>query len=201
MAPPLYIDLDFTLSYAVYKDAAQTKVSKFVFRPGAREFLEALSAYGDLRLLTASEDGWAEDALSFRPDLRRFFSRIIQRNDMDLVENQIARVFSLSGISEGEKSEMVGMIQPIAEPGVVFDDQAYGSEIWLLKSVVVGTYAMGKDLWIRVDKFTRSNPDGAGLERALYKFRSRNVRGSRTLGKNSVELGRVAGYNPVTAPF
>lgn len=194
--PPLYIDLDFTLSYPVYKDAAETQVSRFVFRPGALEFLEALSTYGTLILLTASEDGWAEDALSGRKDLRRLFSRIIQRNDLEIVENQISWVFSLAGVSENEKLGMLEMIQPVAEPGVIFDDQAFGSPAWFLKSVSVGTYAMGKDLWIQVDKFSRTNPDAGGLERAFYRFRTRNVSKN---GENPVELSGTSGYNPLTA--
>lgn len=195
--PPIYVDLDLTLSYPVYTDATKAKVSRFVFRPGAFEFLGALSAYGDLRLLTASEDGWAEDALSLRGDLRRFFSKIIAREEMAQVESQIVSIFKLAGVSESEKLGMVSMVQPIVEPGVIFDDQAYGSAIWMLKSVSVGTYDMGPDLWIRVDKFSRGNPDGSGLERALYKFRTRNVR--RGKRKNSVELAGVSGYNLVNA--
>ncbi len=196
MMPPLYIDLDFTLSYPVFSDPVQMKVSRIVFRQGAKEFLEALSAYGDLVLLTMSEDGWAEDQLEKRKDLRRMFSRIIQRNDMNLVENQVASIFALAGVSESEKLGMVSMIRPIAEPGVIFDDQRYGSEAWLLKSVAVGTYDMGRDLWIQVEKFSRETPDSGGLERAFYRFKKRNVKG---LGKNPVELAGAAGYNPSAA--
>lgn len=194
--PPIFIDLDLTLSYPVYTDATEAKVSKFVFRPSAAEFLKVLSGYGDLILLTASEDGWAEDVLSNRKDLRRFFSRIIQRNDMAEIEHQIVSIFNLAGVSESEKLDLVAMIKPISEPGVIFDDQRYGSDIWMLKSVSVGTYGMGRDFWIQVEKFSRETPDSGGLERALYRFRTRNVR-----RRNPVELAGTRGYNQATAGF
>ncbi len=196
--PPIFVDLDFTLSYPVFKDVERTIVSRFVFRPGAYEFLDALSKFGDLQMLTASREGWAEDALSSRKDLRSFFSRIITMEDMAGIEDKVEAIFSLAGVSDSEKLDMLGTVKPITDVGVVFDDQAYGSDVWFLKSLAVGIYNMGPDLWVRVDRFSRENPDASGLERALHRFRIRNVRWK---GRNPVELSGTPGYNALTAAF
>jgi hypothetical protein len=171
--PPIYVDLDGTISYPVYKSE---KLDHFVFRPGALPFLEALSRHGELRLLTMSEGGWAEDALSERPDLEALFSMIITMEDLADVERRLKQIFSLAGLSDGEKLDMVGMVKPIVEPGIAFDDQAYGSGAWYLKSVAIGTFDLGPDLWIKVDPFSKNSPDRGGLERAFHRFRARNSR-------------------------
>lgn len=195
--PPIYVDLDFTLSYPVYTDETKKKVDHFVFRPGALPFLEALSRHGELRLLTMSEGGWAEMALSERPDLERLFSLIITAEDMTDVEQRLGAIFSLAGVSDEEKLDMVGMVKPISEPGLAFDDQAYGSGAWYLKSVSIGTFDLGPDLWIKVDPFSASSPDRNGLERAFHRFRTRNKRWtgrSFTLGRKGLELGMDPSY-------
>lgn len=195
--PPIYIDLDNTLSYPIYTDESKKEVDHFVFRPGALPFLEALSRHGDLILLTASEGGWAREALSERPDLGKMFPEIITMEDMAEIEKQLQWIFSLAGLSESEKLGMVGMIKPISPPGIVFDDQAYGSSAWYLKSVSIGTFDLGPGLWIKVDAFSKSNPDLNGLERAFHRFKSRNAlwtgRGG-SLGRKDLDTVPGSGY-------
>jgi NLI interacting factor-like phosphatase len=195
--PPIYVDLDLTLCYPIWKDEEQTDVERFVFRPGALQFLEALTKFGDLYLLTASYLVWAERALSERKDLKALFVRLITMDDMEAVGGQVKAIFELPGLSDHEKLDMMGMIRRIADPGVIFDDQPYGSDAWFLKSLSTGSYDMGPDLWIRVDRFTREDPDSSGLRRALHRFRNRNARWK---GGNSMELSGGPGYNPITAP-
>lgn len=197
---PIYVDLDFTLAYPVYKDDEHTQLSRIVFRPGAEEFLGALSKFGELVLLTASVEGWAEDVLSRRPKLRKFFSTLIVGEDLSPVAEQVRAVFGLEGVSHSEKLDMLGMIHPIAPAGVIFDDQAYGSSAWFVKSCAVGTYSKGPELWIRVDAFSRGTPDSSGLERAFHRFKHRNDRWQGRV-QNPMELSGGAGYNPVTASF
>lgn len=194
---PVYIDLDFTISYPVYTDEEKKEVDHFVFRPGALPFLEALSRHGELILLTASEGGWAKEALSERPDLERMFSAIITMKEMEPIEKQLIWIFGIAGLSEDEKLGMVGMIKPIASPGIVFDDQAYGSSAWYLKAVAIGTFDLGPELWIKVDRFSRSNPDLNGLERAFHRFKSRNrlwTGRSSSLGRKDLDSALDPGY-------
>jgi hypothetical protein len=183
---PLYVDLDHCLSYPVYKGRKQEgEVDHFVFRPWAREFLEVLSTHGKPVLLTASEGGWAEAVLSERPDLRRLFDRVITMEDLQPVADQLNQIFNLQGLTDREQRAMVPMVQRIAEPGVIFDDQAYGSSAWYLKSVAVGTHDQGPAWWIRVERFARESPDRFGLERALYRYLTRS--------RNRVELSGIPG--------
>lgn len=197
--PPIYVDLDLTLSYPVYTDESKKEVDHFVFRSGALPFLEALSRHGELILLTASEGGWAKEALGERPDLGKMFSSIITMEDMALIEKQLQWIFSLAGLSESEKLGMMGMIQPISPPGIVFDDQAYGSSAWYLKSVAIGTFDLGPGLWIKVDAFSKGNPDLNGLERAFHRFKSRNAlwtgrSSSSSLGRKDLDTVPGSGY-------
>jgi hypothetical protein len=197
--PPIYIDLDQTLSYPVYTDEKKSKVDHFVFRPGALPFLEALSRHGELRILTMSEGGWAQRALRERPDLEAMFSMIITMEDMGDVESRLKDIFSLAGLSDGEKLDLVGMVKPISEPGIAFDDQAYGSSAWYLKSVSIGTFDLGPDLWIKVDPFSATHPDRSGLERAFHRFKARNSRWTGRgagLGRKGLELAERPGYTP-----
>lgn len=199
--PPIYVDLDLTLSYPVYTDEKKSKVDHFVFRPGALPFLEALSRHGELRILTMSEGGWAERALAERPDLERLFSLIITMEDMADTEERLKNIFSLAGLSDGEKLDLVGMVKPISEPGIAFDDQAYGSGAWYLKAVAIGTFDLGPDLWIKVDPFSATHPDRSGLERAFHRFRARNQRWTgrglgTSLGRKDLELAPGPGYTP-----
>lgn len=203
--PPIYVDLDFTLSYHTYTNEARAEVDHFVFRPGALAFLQALSRHGELRLLTMSNGGWADLAFAERPDLRDLFSLAITMEDLEEVEQRLQAIFSLAGVSEEEKLDMVGMIKPISEPGIAFDDQAYGSGAWYLKSVAIGTFDLGPDLWVKVDPFTKSSPDLNGLERAFHRFKARNSRwtgrgagpgtgGRNILGRKSLDAGPDPGY-------
>lgn len=198
--PPIYVDFDYTLSYPLFVGGDKRKLDRIVFRPGADAFLDALSNYGDPVLLTASEGGWAESALRGRKDLRGYFRRIITGEDLFPVERQLQEIFRLEGVSDAEKLELVALISPIAESGVIFDDQEYGSDAWYVKSVAVGNYGKGPDLWVRVTRFDQGHPDHKGLEQAFRRFRRRNDEWTGRLG-NSVELSGGPGYNPLAATF
>lgn len=189
--PPIYVDLDYTLEYPVYRK--NQEFDHFVFRPWAQEFLSSLSEYGDITILTASEGGWAEDALSERQDLRRLVSRIITLEDMQGIIAQVDGIFRME-MPESEKLELAGQIEPIAEPGVIFDDYAYGTDIYFAKSISVGTFLMGASLWIQVERFTEKSKDDEGLDQAFQEFVRRNDRWTRG-GFPGIGIPRGLGAN------
>lgn len=196
---PIYVDFDYTLSYAIYKDAAREKLSRFVFRPEAESFLKALSSYGEVVILTASIGDWARDALDDRPDLMSHVSRIIDGEDMEEVKTRIEMVAGIPGLSWKERRSMFEMIRPIAgtEPGFIFDDSPVGDELYYLKTIAIGVFSRGRDFWIQVPGFSREHPDAGGLEEAFHEFKKRNARrragldGSRRKIAIGLELERV----------
>jgi hypothetical protein len=197
---PIYVDFDYTLAYAIYKDAARREASRFVFRPGAGRFLEALSAYGDVRILTASVGDWARDALKERPELSRHVSGIIDGEALAKVDAQIEMVVGIPGLSREEKRSMLGTIKPIAEPGAIFDDVGPGDELYYLKTIAVGVFRHAPDFWIQVPEFSKENPDAGGLEEAFHEFRKRNALWQRAgMGGPTIamELESAQGYNPI----
>lgn len=200
MSSPLYIDLDHTLQYAVYKDATKEEVERFVFRPGAHEFLAALQPYGELILLTASDLSWASEALASRPDLSKQISGIISWEKLEPVSEKLQEIFSMAGISDYEKIEMTELVPAIAEPGVVFDDQPYWSGLYFVKAVAVGILKL-PDLWIQVPEFSKNSLDRAGLEGAFREFKRRNkvwnrhgIRYGMMGNRKGMELSSRRGY-------
>lgn len=174
---PIYVDFDYTLAYAIYKDIAREEVSRFVFRPGAERFLGALSVFSEVVILTASIGDWARDALMGRPELMANISRIIDGEELSKIQAQIELVLGIPGLSPTEKRSMLGMIQPIASaaPGVIFDDVPVGDELYYLKTIAVGVFPKGRDFWIQVPGFSKEHPDINGLEEAFREFIKRNA--------------------------
>lgn len=178
--PPIYVDLDNTLGYGVFRDAQGEIFERFVPRPGAEKFLSALARHGEPTVLTASEGRYARRALSSVPG-NALVSGLISREDLHPVE---ARVHEISVFLEDlsrRKGHHHGYVAAIAEgllseiprlgpPGPVFDDQPAESHMYWMKATAVG---IDESMWVQVPPFSPSTPDRGGLAAAYGEFLTR----------------------------
>lgn len=168
MVKPIYIDLDNTLGVGV--EARGNLV--FEVRPDAPWFVDAMSRYGDLWLLSWATRDWIRDAFAALGRTASRFRGVISREDLQVVRRQMDVVEDSPGLSDGDRRDLYRQIGPIAPPGVVFDDFPFGSEFHRMKSLAVGTFFMPHG-WIRVESYGPGGPDG-GLRKAYREFQRRN---------------------------
>lgn len=162
MGDPIYVDLDETLIHAVV-DPFSGNVQKILVRPGASEFLRALSRYGDVVLLTHAMKSHAKDGLKAIGAAAKYITKVISRENMVSVMQQLEAIDSEPSLSEKDRRELYAQVWPIAEPGVMFDDMSVGSWLQILKSAALG---IQDKMWIQVNRRDWSK----GLERAYRQF-------------------------------
>lgn len=168
---PIYIDLDETLGTAVYGPFSM-QPSAFEVRPEALWFLEALSRYGDLHLLTWAEIGWVKTAFRALGPHASLFKGVISREALLPVAMKLDAVDG-QNLPEAERLGLYKRIRPIAPPGVAFDDFPVGSRFYRIKTLAVGTFFMGPHLWIQVTAYESGTLDDS-LRLAYDEFQRRN---------------------------
>lgn len=173
----IYVDLDDTLVTSEI-DPQTGFATRIHPRPGAYEFLEHLSEFGPVRILTRAQRGHANLALSKLGEAAGFITETITRDQMGPVEDQLEAIFS-APISEESKRVLVRKVKPIFPKGVIFDNDEPWSDGYLLKTKSTGA---GFDEWIQVEPFDLETPDLGGLEKAFSKFLER---------RPGLSLGRV----------
>lgn len=164
----LYLDLDNTLVNPITD--LKGNVTGIIPRPGAEEFITKLSRDGDLYLLTAAQRKHADKALSLLWPASRLFKGIYSIEDMGPVVEQLEVIAEDPDLTPDEQIRLWSDIKPLFPPGVMFDDYAVGSWMYLLKAASIG---IGPDRWIEVEHFGNGAPDQDGLRKAYKDFRKR----------------------------
>lgn len=175
MGRPLYVDLDNTLIDSEVDELEN--VLAIYPRPGVGKFLDKLSRHGDLFLLTHAMKPHVKNAFRAVGKPMKLFQGVISREDMAPIIEQLDYIVNDPRLTMEERGMLYQEIQPIMPRGYVFDDQAIGSDLYLLKSATVG--ARPSD-WIQVKAFKHGATTGNALERAYQEYLRRSV-GSHTI--------------------
>lgn len=186
MGRPLYVDLDATLIDSDVDEHGD--VIAIHPRPGVDRFLKKLSRHGDLFLLTHAMRPHVKSAFRAIGRSSQVFVDVISREDMAPIIEQLDYLANDPRLTPEERGLLYYEINPIAPRGYIFDDQKVGSDLYLLKTAVVG--ATEKD-WIQVRPFKRGRTGGQELERAYQEYLRRS--GGRHVGVLSGRAIRVTG--------
>ena len=160
----IYCDLDNVLIHPVVDPKGN--VVKIHPRPEADWFLSNLAQHGEVVLLTASSGDHPVRALRKLGKAASHLSGVITREDLVPIEEQI-KVVQEADVDAATRRELWSQIQPIAPPGVIFDDYPVGSGMFVLKATAVG---IGPEGWIQVDAYDPRKTDRGGLRRAYREF-------------------------------
>jgi len=162
---PLYVDLDSTL---IDSDVDLIgNVTKIHARPGAGRFLEKLSGQGDLFLLTHAMRDHVRNAFRVLGKPSKLFLDVISREDMAPIIEQVDYLLKDVRLTAEERGMLYQEISPIAPRGYIFDDQAVGSYLYLVKTATVG--ARPKE-WVQVKAFQHGATTRNGLENAYQEY-------------------------------
>lgn len=164
----IYVDLDDTLVTSEI-DPWRGTVRRIYPRRDAADFLNSLSLYGPVTILTRAEVGHAEDALRKLGDAESLVHDVVTLEDLQPVEDQVQAIME-APISNTRKLALLGRIRPILPRGWIFDDQPVASDSYYVKSKATGSYEYD---WIRVEPFTLDHPDARGLRKAFLAFEER----------------------------
>jgi hypothetical protein len=149
-----------------------------------KNFLERLSMYGSLTLLTAASRAWANQVLGRLGPVTKLFKDVKTGEDLFSIWQQLEVVRKAEGLSTEDRETLYGEIQPILPPGVIFDDFPVGSGMYRLKGHATGIALINPHLWIQVEEFTPDGPDRGGLEKAFQEFKKRNATWRMRPGRN-----------------
>jgi|SRR5579871_1263989 len=184
---PIYVDMDNVLIAPVLDE--EGNAIDLIVRPGVKNFLERLSMYGDLTLLTAASREWANQVLDRLGPTAKIFTNIRTGEDLFPIWQQVELIRNSRGLSDEDRETLYREIQPILPPGVIFDDFPVGSDMYLLKGHAAGIVQVNPHLWIQVEEFTAEKPDRGGLEKAFEEFKKRNAvwRARPSIGRKMLE--------------
>lgn len=160
---PIYVDLDDTLTHHEVEDGKTI----FTVRPWAPEFIQALSHYGDVYLLTFANKEHALQGLNRIGPAKRYISGVISREHLDPIADRISEIEQMPGLELGDKLRLYAEVPPIAQPGVVFDDNPVGSDFFWIKSRAVD---IGPEHWIQVPLYTPGRGGEYELHYSYWKF-------------------------------
>lgn len=169
---PIYTDLDNVLIGPI--DDAEGRPVDLEIRPDARWFLEAISKYGDLTLLTAANRDWAEIALEHLDPSRKLFKNVYSQEDLYGIAVQLEMIETAQGLTEQDRESLYLEIPAVLPPGVIFDDLPKGSWMYRFKALATGIAQLDPSMWIEVEPFHAGQPDSGGLRRAFQEFLVRN---------------------------
>jgi hypothetical protein len=173
---PIYTDLDNVLVYAILDPKTDRPVD-LVVHPDAGWFLETVSRYGDLSLLTSANLDWATYALKRLGRSAKHFSHVYTNEDLYPVAAHLEMIERAHPRDREELHEQVASILP---PGVIFDDYPVKSWMYLLKGLATGITRIDPELWITVEKFEHPQEKSMSLRRAFGEFLKRNAGWNRT---------------------
>lgn len=175
---PIYVDLDGVLIASV-RNPVTDLPEGIVVRPDTPWFLETLSRYGDLCLLSSAEPDWVEAALGEIGKPAALFSQVYTLSDLYPVAVRLEMIEKVK--SAQDRAELHAQIPSILPPGVIFDDWPRESWMYLLKGLATGIASIDPTLWIEVEAFHADTPDAGGLRRAFQEFLKRNGSWNRDL--------------------
>lgn len=184
---PIYVDMDNVLIAPII-DPKNNEPVDLKVRPGVKRFLESLSAYGDLKLLSAASFSWVKIGLHAIGPVVRLFQDVFSGEDLYPIAAQIEVVDKAQGLTPEDREELYRSIEPILPAGVMFDDFPVGSGMYRLKGIATGIMFVNPSLWIQVESFSLTEPDHDGLAKAYAEFQKRNDawRGRPAMGKKMV---------------
>ena len=194
---PIYVDMDNVLLAAIVDPKTEEPIDVLV-RPGVKRFLENLSIYGDLKLLSSASLSWVKIGLRAIGPVTKLFKEIYSGEDLYPIAMQIEVVEKAQGLTPADRVELYQQIQPILAPGVIFDDFTVNSGMYRLKAIATGVMFLNSKLWIQVERFSPTEPDRNGLAKAYAEFQKRNDawRGRPAMGKkmaaSRLEMARSA---------
>lgn len=163
--PRIYTDLDQVLIAPVHGRSGG--VVNIIPRPRADWFVKKLASKGDLWLLTAADRVHALNGLKTLGPAANAFQGILSWEDLEPIAEMVFVIENEPGLRSKEKAALYRDIEPIAPPGLMFDDYPVGSWVYLIKSAAIG---IGPDAWVQVEGFYPSSGDGRGLEEALARL-------------------------------
>lgn len=168
---PIYSDMDNVLVGPIKN--RQGELIGAEIRPDAAWFLETLSRYGDVALLTSANRTWANYVLEELGPAAKFLKNVYTVEDLYPVALALEMI-DRAGLSQRDKEELYGQVAPILSPGVVFDDYPVGSWMYWLKGLATGIANINPRMWIEVEPFEAGMRDRGGLRRAFAEFLNRN---------------------------
>lgn len=162
MKSVLYSDLDDTL---VFPEELPDGSISIIVRPDAPEFLEALSAYGDLWIMSLGTRPHVENAMGkLGRRAQRAVTGIITREDLQPITDEIGLIDVMPLLRDKHRRILDAEISPLFPAGVIFDDKPVGSVFYRIKRAALG---IDSKMWVQV-----GDADG-GLWNAYRRFLSR----------------------------
>lgn len=186
---PIYVDMDNVLIAPIVDPRTGDPVDLLV-RPGVKKFLESLSVYGDLKLLSAASFSWVKIGLRAIGPVVKLFQDVFSGEDLFPIAQQIEVVEKAQGLTPADREELYRSIDPILPTGVMFDDFPVGSGMYRLKGIATGIMFVNPSLWIQVESFSPTEPDRDGLPKAYAEFQKRN---NAWRGRPAMGSGKKAG--------
>lgn len=169
---PIYSDLDQVLIAPVH-DPMTGLATDIIVRPDAGWFLESISRYGEVCLLTAADREWVKYALEEIGEPVKLISRVYSIEDLYPIALRLEIIEKVEDPRDQE--ELRSQIPPILPQGVIFDDYPEGSWMNHLKGIATGMPRTSPSMWVQVDAFTETGVDDGGLRKAFQEFLRRNT--------------------------
>lgn len=162
MTPVLYSDLDDTLIFP--EDLPDGSIS-IIVRPEAPDFLDMLSGYGQVWILSMATRPHVENAMGkLGRRAQRAVSGILTREDLKPVIEEIELIDTLPKLRDEHRRTLEAEIPPLFPSGVIFDDQPVNSIFYRIKRAALGIDAK---MWVQVGDAK------GGLWNAYRRFLSR----------------------------
>lgn len=175
-AHPIYTDLDQVLIAPIIDPVTDLPVD-LVVRPDVAWFLESISRYGELCLLSSANLDWVNFALQRLGAARKFITRVYTISDLYPIALRLEMIDKVK--DESDREQLDAQVPPLLTPGVIFDDYPVGSWMYRLKAIATGIASIDPLMWIEVAPFTSTAPDVGGLRQAFQEFLKRNVSWSK----------------------
>ncbi len=162
MKPVLYSDLDDTL---IFPEELPDGSISIIVRPDAPEFLDALSGYGDLWIMSLGTRPHVEEAMrKLGRRAQRAVTGIITREDLQPIADEIEFIDTLPRLRAEHRRTLEAEIPSLFPGGIIFDDKPVGSIFYRIKRAALGIEAR---MWVQV-----GDSEG-GLWNAYRRFLSR----------------------------
>ncbi len=162
MSRILYSDLDETL---IFSEELPDGTLSITVRPDAADFLQTLTSYGDVWIISMGTRAHVDNALrELGRRARNAVTGIIAREDLEPVTDEIELIDELPRLRDEHRKILESEIPPLFPSGVIFDDQPVGSKLYRIKRAALGIDA---DMWVQV-----GDSEG-GLWNAYRRFLTR----------------------------
>lgn len=168
MSQVLYVDLDETL---VFSEELPDGTLEITVRPEAADFLQTLTSYGDVWIMSMGTRPHVENALrELGRRARNAVTGIITREDLQPVTDEIELIDGLPTLRDEHRKTLEAEIPQRFPSGVIFDDQPVGSQLYRIKRAALG---IDESMWIQV------GDSNMGLWNAYRRFLTRFTKPKR----------------------